>query len=355
MGEPEGGWQKILVDDPIPGVRRITLNRPEKRNALNHTLRGEIMRALLAADEDDDIRVMVLRGNGPSFCAGYELGGGNEGLDLPWHTAGNLGQWPRHVTDGWTRIWDLQKPVIAQLHGYTLAGGSELATGCDLVYMADDAVMGYPAVRFGVADMHYHPWTVGMRAAMEMMLTGRQMPAAECVARGWANAAVPFDELEDYVLSIAHNIAALPPDLVQINKRVVHRQMEVMGIRTGIRVGTELCALGTVLPSMAEFMETARTEGLTVALQRRDAPFGDYRTSHPGNEPTSAERAGTAGKKAAAKKAPARSTAKKAAPKKAAPKTAAKAGAAKKAAAPKKAAGTKSPAKKAPARRAARG
>ena len=299
-GEPEGGWQLILVDDPLPGVRRITLNRPEKRNALNHTLRGEIMRALVAADEDDDVRVMIIRGNGPTFCAGYELGGGNEGLQLPWHTAANLGHWPRHVTDGWTRIWDLQKPVIAQIHGYCLAGGSELATCCDLVYMADDAKMGYPAVRFGVADMHFHPWTVGMRAAMEMMLTGRSMDGPECVARGWANAAYPVEELEGRVLAVAENIAMLPADLVQLNKRVVHRQMDVMGIRTGIRVGTELCALGTQLPSMAEFVETTRTKGLTAALQERDAPFGDYRTSHAGNAPTKK----AAAKKAVAKKAP---------------------------------------------------
>ena len=90
-------------------------------------------------------------------------------------------------------IWDLAKPVIAQVHGYCLAGGSELATGCDLVYMAEDAQMGYPAVRFGVPDMHFHPWFLGMRKAMEMMLTGDSITGVEAVELGWANAAFPAD------------------------------------------------------------------------------------------------------------------------------------------------------------------
>ena len=151
----------VLLDDPLPGVRRITMNRPEKRNALNHPLRGAVLDALYAADKDPAVRVMIVRGAGPSFSAGYDLGGGNEGHEYPFYTPGGEGQWPRHVTEGWMGIWDLAKPVIAQVHGYCLAGGSELATGCDLVYIAEDAQMGYPAVRFGVPDMHFHAWFLG--------------------------------------------------------------------------------------------------------------------------------------------------------------------------------------------------
>ena len=198
---------------------------------------------------------------------------------MPFYTPGGDGQWPRHVTEGWMSIWDLQKPVIAQVHGYCLAGGSELATGCDLVYMAEDAQMGYPAVRFGVPDMHFHPWFLGMRKAMEMMLTGDSINGIEAVERGWANAAYPADQLEEKVLEVAGRIAMVPTELLQINKRLVHRQMEVMGLRTGIRAGTELCALGTHTKTMAKFVGAAREKGLTNALQERDAPFGDYRTS----------------------------------------------------------------------------
>jgi enoyl-CoA hydratase len=269
----------VLIDNPAPHVRRVTLNRPDKRNALNHALRGEIVRALQEADQDPEVRVMIVRGAGKSFSAGYDLGGGNEGLPHPWYTPGGDGHWPRHVTQGWMSIWELAKPVIAQVHGFCLAGGSELATCCDLVYMADDAQMGYPAVRFGVPDNHFHAWFVGMRKAMEMMVTGDSLSGVECARLGWANASYPAHELEKKVLEIAQRIATVPPDLVQLNKRVVHRQMEIMGLHTGIRAGSELCALGTHQKSMREFVASIQKHGLTEALQKRDAPFGDYRTT----------------------------------------------------------------------------
>ena len=157
------------------------MNRPEKRNSLIHPLRGAILETLRAHDQDPDVSVTIIRGAGPSFSAGYDLGGGNEGHEMPYYTPGGEGAWPRHVTEGWMSIWDLAKPVIAQVHGYCLAGASELATGCDLVYMAEDAQMGYPAVRFGVPDMHFHPWFLGMRKAMEMMLTGDSISGIEAV------------------------------------------------------------------------------------------------------------------------------------------------------------------------------
>lgn len=269
----------LLIDDPRPGVRRLTMNRPEKRNSLIHPLRGAILDALRAGDQDPGVRVMIIRGAGPSFSAGYDLAGGNEGYDHPFYTPGGEGHWPRHVTEGWMSIWDLAKPVIAQVHGYCLAGGSELATGCDLVYVAEDAQMGYPAVRFGVPDMHFHAWFLGMRRAMEMMVTGDSISGVEAVAEGWANRAFPADRLEDEVLAVAERIATLPPEVVQLNKRVVHRQMDHMGMRAGIRAGTELCALGTHTKALQAFMVAAREKGLTNALQNRDEPFGDYRTS----------------------------------------------------------------------------
>ena len=269
----------ILVDEPAPRVRRITMNRPEKRNSLIHTLRGAILDTLAAHDQDPDVSVTIIRGAGPSFSAGYDLGGGNEGLEMPYYTPGGEGAWPRHVTEGWMSIWDLAKPVIAQVHGYCLAGASELATGCDLVYMAEDAKMGYPAVRFGVPDMHFHAWFLGMRRAMEMMVTGDPITGIEAAELGWANAAYPADELEARVLDVAKRIALIPTELVQLNKRTVHRQMDIMGLRAGIRAGTELCALGTHTKTMAEFIGNARSKGLTKALQERDAPFGDYRTT----------------------------------------------------------------------------
>jgi len=201
----------VLVDAPAAGVCRITLNRPEKRNALNNPLRAALFEALHAADDDPEVRVTIIRGAGTCFSAGYDLGGGNAGTELPFFTAAGEGQWPRHVTEGWMSIWDLAKPVIAQVHGYCLAGGSELATGCDLVYVAPDAKIGYPAVRFGTPDMQFHAWFMGMRAAMEMMLTGDPISGDQAVELGWANRAFPADSLDDEVVAIASRIALIPP------------------------------------------------------------------------------------------------------------------------------------------------
>ena len=116
----------------------------------------------------------------------------------------------RGVTNGWMSIWDLAKPVIAQVHSYCLAGGSELATGCDLVYVAEDAKIGYPAVRFGTPDMQYHAWLFGMRAGMESMLTGDSFSGIEAAQLGWANRAYPEAELEEHVLAIASRDRADP-------------------------------------------------------------------------------------------------------------------------------------------------
>jgi enoyl-CoA hydratase len=271
----------VLIEDPEPHIRRLTLNRPEKRNALNHPLRGQLIAGLQAADLDDDVHVTIVRGAGTSFSAGYDLGGGNEGHDMPHFTSPGEGQWPRHVTETWMGIWDLHKPVIAQVHGYCLAGGSELATGCDLVYVAEDAKMGYPAVRFGVPDMQFHAWLLGMRAAMEMMVTGDSISGLEAVRLGWANRAFPEADLDVEVLKVAKRIALLPPDIVQLNKRTVHRAMDHMGLRQSIRAGTDICALGIHQESFGVFLDEMREKGLTAALQHRDEPFGDYRTVEP--------------------------------------------------------------------------
>jgi len=269
-------YELVLIDNPRPLVRRVTLNRPEKRNALNNQLRTEILKALEEADQDQDIRVSILRGGGGCFSAGYDLGMNNI-KGQPYYTAGGTGQWPRHVIEGSFRIWDMAKPVIAQVHGYCLAGASELATACDLVYVAEDAQIGYPPVRLiSPPDMQFHPWLMGMRAAMEAMLTGDAISGIEAARTGFANRAFPSAELEHRVLEIAERVAKIPTDLQQINKRSVHRAMEVMGIRAAIRAGTELQALGAATQSSRAYMKEF-SQGVKHALSVRDKAFGDYR------------------------------------------------------------------------------
>jgi enoyl-CoA hydratase len=265
----------LLTDDPAPHVRRITLNRPNKRNALSNALRGEIFKALEAGDADPEVRVMIVRGAGTCFSSGYDLAGTGA---LPYHTAGGQGQWARHVVEGCFKVWDLAKPVIAQVHGWCLAGGSELAFACDLVYVAEDAQIGYPAVRtMSPPDNQYHAWIMGMRAAMELMLTGDSISGAEAARLGFANRAFHADDLEAEVLKMAERIAKVDPELAQLNKRLVHRQMEAMGLRAGLRAGTDLHALGWHTGASRAYMAKMR-EGVKAALDARDSTFGDYRT-----------------------------------------------------------------------------
>ena len=269
--------ETLLIDNPAPFVRRLTLNRPDKRNALSNELRGRLFEALEAADSDPEVRVTILRGAGKCFSAGYDLGGG-PAQPLPFHTAGGSGQWARHVVEGCFRIWDLAKPVIAQVHGWCLAGGSELATACDLVYVAEDAQIGYPPVRMmSPPDNQFHAGLCGLRPAMEMMLTGDAIDGLEAVRVGFANRAFPADQLEAGVLAMAERVAKIPTDVQQMNKRSVHRSMEIMGLRASIRAGAEIQALALTTTSSRETFARFR-EGVSQALDARDGAFGDYRT-----------------------------------------------------------------------------
>jgi enoyl-CoA hydratase len=272
-------YQYIALDEPLERVRRITLNRPEKRNALSNALRAELFAALEAADRDEAVSVVILRGAGPCFSAGYDLASDTR-QGQPYYTAPGLGGWPRHVVEGCFRIWDLAKPVIAQVHGHCLAGGSELAAACDLVYVADDAMIGYPAVRsISPPDNQFYPWLVGMRQAMELMLTGDTMTGAQAAASGFANRSFPREALEAGVLEMAARVAKIPSDLQQINKRAVHRQMEAMGMRAGIRSGTEMQALAMSTETTKAWIAQLQSKGLNAALTNRDSTFGDGRTA----------------------------------------------------------------------------
>src|SRR5260221_3919781 len=260
-------YQHILVDDPRPRVRRITLNRPEKRNALNNRLRGEIFEVLEAADRDGDISISIMRGAARCFPAVYDLSSDNP-VDQPYHSAAGRGKWSRHVVEGWFSIWDLAKPVVAQVHGYCLAGGTELATACDIVYVADDAQIGYPPVRLmSPPDMQYHPWLVGMRRAMELMLTGDAMSGRQAAECGCAWRSFPLQELEARTLDFAERAAKVPVELQQLNKRTVHRAMEIMGARAAMRAGTEIQALAFTTEASLAYRKNFRRDGGSVREQ----------------------------------------------------------------------------------------
>ncbi len=234
---------EILVDSPAEYVRRITLNRPEKRNAISTPLRVALLEQLRDHDRDADVRVTIVRGAGPCFSAGYDLSSSlMEGS--PFYSAPGDGQWARQANDTWFSVWDLAKPVIAQIHGYAIAGATELASACDLVYVADDALISYPVVRVASPpDWQYHTVLLGLRRAMELMLTGDAITGEEAVQIGFANRSFPASHLDEEVVAVASRVAGVPSDLQQINKRSVHRAFDVWGARAAIRAGTELQAL----------------------------------------------------------------------------------------------------------------
>lgn len=250
-------YDTIVVDTPVEHVARITLNRPEKRNAISGQLRRELFDALQSHDDDDAVRVTIIRGAGPCFSSGYDLGS-SLWDDKPGWSAGGDGKWSRHVSEGWFAMWDLAKPVIAQVHGYALAGGTELMAACDLAYCASDSQIGYPVTKvMSPPDMQFHPYFVGVRHAMELLLTGDSITGDEAARMGLVNRAYAADELEAAVLEIAARVARTASDLQQINKRSVHRAMEIMGIRAAIRAGSELQALAGHQLSVRERMTSA--------------------------------------------------------------------------------------------------
>lgn len=268
----------LVVDEPVAKVRRLTLNRPAKRNALDDALRGALFEELRRGDANPEISVMVIRGAGSCFSAGYDLGSTNGPVERA--TAPVDGWWSRHVLGNWFEMWDMATPIIGQVHGYCLAGGTELATACDLVYVADDAQIGYPPVRLmSPPDMQWQTWLLGLRRGMEALLTGDSMSGTEAAELGFATRAYPAEALEAAVLAVAERVAKVPPDLLALNKRAAHRAMESMGIRSGMRATAEIQAMGFHQASSRAYMRSFAEKGVTAALSERDAGFGDYRES----------------------------------------------------------------------------
>ena len=285
MTDPES---VLLIDEPLPKVRRFTLNRPEKRNALNDALRSALFDALRAGDRDRGVSVMIVRGGGSCFSAGYDLGSPNH--DVERAIAKTDGWWSRHVVNNWFEMWDMATPIIAQVHGYCLAGGTELATACDLVYVATDAAIGYPPVRLmSPPDMQWQTWLMGLRRGMEALLTGDSMTGTEAVEAGFANRAFAAADLDTAVLAVAERVAKIPTDLLALNKRSAHRAMEAMGIRTGMRATAEIQALGFHQQASLDYFALFAAKGVKAALSDRDRAFGDYREETAGRGGDGAE------------------------------------------------------------------
>lgn len=238
----------VLVDDPVEGVRRFTLNRPDKRNAMSNAVRGALLEGLRDADGDESIRVSIIRGSGMCFSSGYDLGS-DLGADQPYFTSQVGMQWARHVAEGWMSIWDLAKPVIAQVHGYAMAGGLELVGACDLAYASEGAKFSHPVTRFALPDFDWFPTHLSPRHAMELQLAGRVFSGTEAAQIGLINQAFAEEALEAKVLEIASQMAGVGTAVLAVNKRAVHTALEARGARSTIRTLGDLQA-GPHLSSM---------------------------------------------------------------------------------------------------------
>lgn len=249
----------ILVDEPAPGIRRITLNRPERRNALSNEMRGALIESLQEADGNDAVHVSIVRGAGQCFSSGYDLKS-DLGADQPYFTSTVGSQWARHASEGWLKLWDLAKPVIAQIHGYALAGGLELVGACDLAYAAKDARLSHPVLRVaGLPDFGWFPIHLNARSAMELHLAGREFSGAEAAQVGLVCQAFEPDELESRVLEIAQRISETPPAVAAVNKRYVYTALEARGARSVIRTGGDLQA-GPHMQSLSAADITSRVK-----------------------------------------------------------------------------------------------
>lgn len=273
MTEPRDDGPVLLIEDLGP-VRRLTLNRPASLNALNDELMDALEAAFDAAAGEDDVRVVVLRGAGRAFCAGYDLN-----QDAKEGTKDAAG-WHRELdrdTKRLLRILEHPKPVIASVHSYCLAGGTDLMLACDLAVAADDAVFGYVDIRFGsgVVSM-FLPWVVGVRAAKELVLTGQdRIPAAEALRIGLVNRVVPRDELDDATMALADEIAMNEPFVVRTMKASINRVWQLAGLRAALDANTELDVMIETanLPARDEFRRITQEEGLKAAIAWRDARY----------------------------------------------------------------------------------
>jgi enoyl-CoA hydratase len=255
-------------------VAYLTLDRPEKRNALTLGLMADLLDALAAAEADPGIGCIVVQGAGPSFCSGWDLTPPAAG-----ERAGHGDRGPEEMTlredinalsarsGRWARLWTLTKPIVAKVHGHCLAGGTDLALHCDMIVAAEDAQFGFPAVRsMGSPSTHMWTYMVGPQWAKRMLLSGRPIDGRTAERIGLVLQAVPAARLADEVHALAADIAQVPYDLLAQNKSICNKAIELMGRTLLQELARESDAMVHQSPAAREFAQIAQREGLRAAL-----------------------------------------------------------------------------------------
>jgi enoyl-CoA hydratase len=279
------GFETLLYDT-AGAIATITLNRPERLNTIVPPLPEELEAAVHRATADVGVKVIVLRGAGRAFCAGFDFSEGfhhwdeslttdgrwDPGKDFAFATSQSQGAVPRFMS-----LWRTPKPVIAQVHGWCVGGGSDLALCADLVIASEDARIGTPYSRmWGSYLTGMWLYRLGLTRAKEYALTGKPLSGREAVEVGLINAAVPFARLEAEVTERAEQLAGIPASQLSAMKLIVNQAYENMGLASTQLLGPVLDGLMRNTPDAEGFIELAEREGVGAAVAKRDGPFGDY-------------------------------------------------------------------------------
>jgi enoyl-CoA hydratase len=262
--------EPLVLREPTSWGVRLVLNRPAKLNAISSELRVALDAAIADSAADDTIRVIVIGGAGRAFCAGYDLAEGAPSDAWGWRET------LAEDVAATLRIWRCPKPVIAQVHGYALAGGLELAMACDLAVAAEDAQLGEPEIRFGSAPVTLlMPYLVGQKKTRELLLTGDLVSGREAERIGLVSRAVPADRLTDEVDALAAKLARVEPDVMAPTKLMLNRAMEAAGFLAAVEAGLDLQAFVNVSEASREFDAIVRRDGLNAALAWRDRRYDE--------------------------------------------------------------------------------
>jgi enoyl-CoA hydratase len=253
----------------------ITLNRPEKLNAINKDVLDGLHAAIDRAAADDEVKVVVLTGAGRAFSAGYDLSAEAAHADIPAH------EWHEVLAadiDATMRVWALEKPTIAAVRGYCLAGGCELAMACDMIIAGEGASFGEPEIRYGSGPVTLlMPYVLGQKKTNELLFTGDVIDAAAALQAGMVNRVVADDAVESEVEGLVIKIAPTPLPVLRLTKIALVRAYEAMGLRQAVGTNLDLSAMlnAADTPEQREFMDIVKSQGLKAALAWRDSRYGE--------------------------------------------------------------------------------
>lgn len=246
-------------------IATVTLNRPEKLNAITSELQEDLLAALGQAEADPGIHVAIVKGDGRGFSAGYDVTGGNT---VPKGITGDR-DWLERMLRGWLRIWDMRLAVIAEVHGVCLAGGTQLASICDITFVSEDCKVGTPQLPLGAGFVSaFWTWHVGPKKAKEIFFpTGSVITGTEAVAMGLFNRAYPADRLEEETRRYAESVARTPKDIIALQKQSINRTQELAGFREGLLQGVEIDAIAHLAPAVRTINRFIAERGLREALR----------------------------------------------------------------------------------------